>query len=566
MADLPVEVPKTSILARAADTSENPLESNFLMGFARLPVVRQLGLLISLAASVAVGVSFVLWMRDPEYQVLEGVSPAQRSQVSNILQANNIPWHIDQSSGMLMVPQNRVHEARMQMAAGGAVVDGSRKGCEILFEEQSFGTSQRIEKARIIRCLEGELARSIETFNIVLKARVLLAMPKPTVFIRDHPTPTASVNLVLMGGPQSMTIDQVRAVMNLVAGAVPELLMNDVTVVDQTGNTLSRKAQDPGLEQSEANQRLIRNFEASKKEKIANLLVPIIGSNHFRAEVSAEMDFTFVEETQEMFNPDLPSTRSELLIEERRGEIELAQGVPGGLSNQPPGITQVPETAGAAVAPGRAAATGQRTRRETRKNYELDRSISHTRYPVGTISLMTVSVAVDHVAEVDEQSGETTYVPREQAELEQLTALVKDAIGYNSARGDTVTLINYPFVQIPIEISEPMPFWMMPWFIDIVKQLLGGLALLILIMGLLRPLIRNVKEVGAEVKANRALVSNAAAASLAGGDGSAQLAGGSTGALSAPRYGPRMEEVQGLIAEDPARVAQVVKRWATSDE
>lgn len=179
---------------------------------------------------------------------------------------------------------------------------------------------------------------------------------------------------------------------------------------------------------------------------------------------------------------------------------------------------------------------------------------------------MTVSVAVDHVAIVDEPSGETTYVPREQLELEKLTASVKDAIGYNAARGDTVTLISYPFVRIPLELSEPIPFWMMPWFIDIVKQLLGGLALLFLIMGLLRPLIRNVKEVGAEVKANRALVVNAAAAGLAGGDGAAKLAGGSAAALTAPRYGPRMEEVQGLIAEDPARVAQVVKRWAVSDE
>ena len=185
---------------------------------------------------------------------------------------------------------------------------------------------------------------------------------------------------------------------------------------------------------------------------------------------------------------------------------------------------------------------------------------------MGTISRITVSVAVDHVAQLDEANGVTTYVAREQAELEQLTALVKNAVGYNSARGDTVTMISYPFVQIQLELSEPIPFWMQSWFLDIVKQLLGGLALLILIMGLLRPLIRNVKEVGAEVKANRALVANAAVASLAGGDGAGQLAGGKTAALAAPRYGPKMQEVQGLIAADPARVAQVVKRWAVSDE
>ncbi len=266
------------------------------------------------------------------------------------------------------------------------------------------------------------------------------------------------------------------------------------------------------------------------------------------------------------FNPDLSSIRSELLIEERRGEAELSQGVPGSLSNQPPGAAQVPETADGDGLTSAPAATGRRTRRESQRNYELDHSISHTRFPVGTISRQSVSVAIDHVAETNAESGETTYVAREQAELDQLTQTIRDAIGYNAARGDTVTLINYPFVRVPVEISEPIPFWMMPWFIDIMKQLMGGLALLILIMGLLRPLIRNVKDVGAEVKANRTLVANAAVTSLSGTDGATQLAGGSAGALAAPRYGPRMKEVQGLIAEDPARVAQVVKRWATSDE
>jgi len=567
MAELPVEVPSRALAAPTAP-AENPLESNFLMGFARLPVVRQLVLLISLAASVAVGVSVVLWMRDPDYRALDGVvSTQQRSRVADILQANNIAYRIDPTSGMLMVPQNQLHEARMKMASSGAVIDGSRKGCEILFEEQGFGTSQRIEKARIVRCLEGELARSIETINIVQAARVHLAIPKPTVFIKDHPTPTATVTLVLMGGPQSMTGDQVRGVMNLVAGAVAELSVDAVTVVDQNGNTLSRKAQDPALEQTDFQLDYVRELEESKKEKITNLLLPIIGPNRFRAEVSAEVDFTFVEETAETFNPDLPSTRSELLIEERRGGAELAQGVPGALSNQPPGAAQAPETVGDALLSSASAATGQRTRTETRRNFELDRSISHTRYSVGTISRLTVSVVVADVAELNQESGETSYVPREEAELEKLTVLVKNAIGYNAARGDTVTLINAAFVQVPIELSEPVPFWMQPWFIDIVKQLLGGLALLILVMGLLRPLIRNVKEVGAEVKANRALVTNAAAASLTGGDGAVQLAGGQVrAALAAPRYGPRMEEVQGLIAEDPARVAQIVKRWATSDE
>ena len=566
MAELPVEVPNRA-LAAPTTPAENPLESNFLMGFARLPVVRQLVLLISLAASVAVGVSVVLWMRDPDYRALDGVvSTQQRSRVADILQANNIPYRIDPTSGMLMVPQDRLHEARMKMASGGAVVDGSRKGCEILFEEQGFGTSQRIEKARIVRCLEGELARSIETINIVQAARVHLAIPKPSVFIKDHPTPTATVKLILMGGPQSMTGDQVRGVMNLVAGAVAELSVDAVTVVDQNGNTLSRKAQDPALEQTDFQLEYVRELEESKREKIANLLLPIIGPNRFRAEVSAEVDFTSVEETAETFNPDLPSTRSELLIEERRGGAELAQGIPGGLSNQPPGAAQVPETASDAIASGASRETGQRIRTEARKNFELDRSISHTRHSVGTITRLTVSVVVADVAKLNQESGETTYVPREDAELEQLTVLVKNAVGYNSARGDTVTLINAAFVQVPIELSEPVPFWMQPWFIDIAKQLLGGLALLILVMGLLRPLIRNVKEVGAEVKANRALVTNATTASLIGGDGAVQLAGVQARALAAPRYGPRMEEVQGLIAEDPARVAQVVKQWANSDE
>ena len=309
----------------------------------------------------------------------------------------------------------------------------------------------------------------------------------------------------------------------------------------------------------------IRGLEESKKTKIANLLQPIVGVNQFRAEVNAEVDFTVVEETQETYNPDLPSMRSELLIEERRTGADLVQGIPGALSNQPPGVAQAPETAQGASATSNSTATGNRIHSESQKNYELDRSISHTRHSVGAISRLTVSVVVADTAVVDPESGEVTYVERAEAELESLTGMVKDAIGYNPARGDNVSLIRAPFIQVPMELSEPVPFWMMSWFIDIVKQLLGGLALLILVMGLLRPLIRNVKEVGAEVKASRALAANTAAAGLSGAEAAAQL-GVQARAITGPRFGPKMEEVQGLIAEDPERVAQVVKRWATSDE
>lgn len=562
MADLPVEIDAGS----TATTSDANAGGDFLRGYATLPIVRQLGLMLALAATVAVGVSVVLWMREPDYKPLTGIGSARQvNAAAEALQAANIPYRLDDSSGMLLVPAEVLHQARMKIAGVGGL-SGDQEGFELLDKDQGFGVSQFMETNMFRRSLEGELARSITSINAVQHARVHLAIPKSTAFLRDQRTPTASVTVGLAPG-QSLSNGQVRAIMNLVAGAVSELTADHVTVVDQSGQLLSGQDDDTAQGGTDRQFKYVQQVESNLREKVRNILLPTVGANRFTAEVAADVDFTWVEETEELFNPDQPALRSEQTSNEQRVGETSDGGVPGAVSNQPPAVAVAPQTLEEVVPAGAAAPATppSRSRSEATRNFELDRTISHTRHQIGRVTRLTVSVLVDDLPAPGAEEGKVSYVPWKEADLERLTALVKNSIGYNAARGDTVTVINSPFLEEHMEPVEPVPFWTQAWFIDVVKKVVGGLLVLALVLGLLRPLYKNLSRAGSSAASSDAAMARLVAMRGTGDRYYGGLDSGQ-GLLGGPAHQSQLATVRGLVAENPARVAQVVKHWVSKDE
>lgn len=546
-------------------------QSDLLDGLGSLGLLRQLGLMIGLAASVAIGFAVVLWSQGEEYVPLyTNLERMDPTDVLNVLQSSQIEHKVDSKTGALLVPADRIHDARLKMASAGISPDGSF-GFEMLDKEQPLGSSQFMENARFKRGLEGELARTISSIRKVRSARVHLAIPKSSAFIRDERKPSASVFLDLYTG-SAINGEQVRAIANLVASSIPELRLEDVTVVDQRGKLLSNFEVDQDMAVANRQLEYTKQLESGLVKRIGSLLEPLLGIDRFRAEVSADIDFTQVEQTDEVFNPDLPAMRSEQTIEESRG-AGAGGGIPGALSNQPPAEGQAPEQATAEAGAAAARANGN-SRKQAVRNYELDRTISHTRHQVGRIRRLTVAVLVDNLTKVDEDSGEQTSVPMSQQEIERLEVLIKDVVGFDVTRGDSVSIVNSQFIpkpaleEIPIEET---PIYMQPWVQSLAKQLAGILFALFVVFGVLRPVMKSLTSSAREV---RELEAQRALGDLSGdlgedlSDETVTLSGGDSMLLAGPNqdYEQKVTAIKGLVAEDPGRVAQVVKKWVASSE
>lgn len=539
-----------------ADNATAPFE-----GFVHLPVVRQLGLMFGLAASVALGVAVVLWSQEPNYGVLYGnLSSKDATQVMDVLQKEGVKYKLDEKTGALMVPSSAVHDVRIKLASQG-LPHSAAVGLDMLQQKQEFGTSQFLETARYQHALEGELARSVMTLNNVEHARIHLAMPKQTAFVRERQQPSASVLVSLYPG-RTLEEGQVAAITHMVAASIPNMEPSRVTVVDQNGRLLSSKKQADNVAVNQEQFDYSRKLEDSYIERIENILAPIVGLNGVRAQVSAEVDFTVTEQTQESYNPDLPALRSEQVYDERSSGPG-AEGVPGALSNTPPGAATVPERVagqpGAAAAP---VASGKSTSRAT-KNYELDRTISHSKLASGQVKRLSVAVVIDDKQSVND-AGEVVREPRTQEELDRITALVREAVGANTQRGDTVNVINASFqmAQAVEALPEP-PLWKQPWVLDISKQVLGALVVILLLFGVLRPILRSLASVKPQAEA---------AMAAAGGPGLAEdqvsLGGPQSGAMQLPgpaSYEQNISMIRDMAKQDPKHVAQVIKTWVASD-
>jgi flagellar M-ring protein FliF len=531
-------------------------------GFSELPGWRQAGLIIGVALAVALVIGLALWSQKPTYGKLYGGLPDKDAGlVIEALQQMQIPYEIEQMSGDIQIATERVHEVRMALAAQG-LPKGGGVGFELLEKEQGFGTSEFIQLARHQRAIEGELARTIETIESVQRARVHLAIPKRSVFIRDRQDPTASVMVQLLPG-RALEQGQVRAIVHMVASSVPSMVATNVKVVDQEGRLLTAEEPSAEIEVTGKQYDYTRKIERDLVKRIEDILMPVVGAGAMRAQVSAELDFTVTEQTRESYNPDLAAVRSEQRVEERRGAGAGIGGVPGALTNQPPGGGVAPEVADQlGTADGGEGGKGSSSSQLVR-NYEVDRTVSHTRLATGTIQRLSVAVVVDDRRGIDEE-GNPVRTPLNDEEIERISSLVREAIGFNAQRGDSVNVINAAFVDDGVdEVVEPVPIWREQWFWELAKQLLGGLAILFVIFGVLRPILNSLAQRGAE---SSALAASVGETDMALEDERVSLTTDQPAALTGPSNSElQLEAVKGIVAQDPKIVAQTLKIWLSED-
>jgi flagellar M-ring protein FliF len=558
-----------------ATTDEKPGSRLDLKQLARTPASRQLLLLVGVAAAVALGVAVVLWSRGPNYGLLyAGLEQKDAAAVTQALQASNTPYTLGADGTSIMVPASDLAAVRLKLAAQG-LPQGSAATAVAPGTDSPFGMSDLAERTRYQQMLETDLGNTIAGLQSVRAARVHLALPKPSAFIRDNHDASASVLVTLYPGRQ-LDASQVAAIVHLVASSVPNLDPKQVSVVDQQGQLLTTT--DPGSASAigDTRLRLATRIENTYAQRIEQLLTPLVGPGKVRAQVYADLDFSQTEKATETFDHEHPALRSEQTNSEQHvGEASDGQ-VPGALSNQPPNTVAQPTAAkpGAGKGAGKTATTAQAsgpsdTSSSATRNYELDRTISHVSDPAGRLARLTVAVVVDNKS-VAGDKGAPKSVPFTPQELEHLTTLTRNAVGYSEARGDSVSVINQPFHQDPdAEVAAPaQPFWERPGMLDLIKQGAGILVALLVAFGLLRPLLRGLSR---SPSASREL------AVAAGGPGAPTISvrvddkedldepvrlGGVPPQLA---YEQRIGVARRMVSENPKQVAQVVKSWVGED-
>ncbi len=531
------------------DLSKTEKLSGPFLGMTELPIVRQIGLMLGLAASIALGVAIVIWSQKPNFAVLySGMKHSDISEISQVLNREGIKFKAEMDTGTLLVDSSMLDKAKLELAADG-LPKGNSVGYEMLKNEEGFGTSSFLQNARYHRAKEEELARTIATMAAVRNARVHLALPKETAFLRDRKQASASVMLEVASG-STLSKRQVASIVHLVASSIDNLAPENVTVVDADGSLLSKHNSPDGMELSDSQFEYTRKIEHHYSNRIENILIPIVGKNKVRAQVVANIDFTRSEVTRESFIPDPQAVRSKDQFEEQMTGSNVDSGVPGALSNEPPGAGQAPEK----IVPGQAnTATTQlpgKNQRRSTTNYELDRMITHTKTNPAFVKRLSVAVVVDD-KQVKSDAGEITTKPYTPEELTQLTRLVKEAIGFNTLRGDTVNIINSTFIQSEkLDPLPEIPVWQQSWFWEIVKQVAAGLGVLFIVFGVLKPTLRGLSAYSGIKKHDDNLADD-------------QLTLNESGSALPPphSYEDDLSSAKALASQEPKLVAQVVKNW-----
>lgn len=533
----------------------------------------------ALAFAIALVVGVILWSRQPDYAVLfSNLEEKDGGAVVASLQQQNVPYKFSENGNAILVPSSQVHDLRLRMAAQG-IPKGGLVGFELM-ENQKLGLSQFHEQVNFQRALEGELSRTISAIASVAAARVHLAIPKQTAFLRDEQKPTASVMVHLHTG-RALDPTQIAGIVHLIASSVPQLTNDNVSVIDQNGNLLTKKP-DPLRANGalDASQILYtRELEEGFIERVNAILTPLFGKGNFRAQVSADVDFNITEQTAETYRPNPSpeqSIRSQQSSESQTREL-APQGVPGALTNQPP----VPATAPVTTPPvAGTAGAGQppiTTNKSATINYELDKTVQHTRKALGQIRRLSVAVAVNQREEKD-KSGALKPVPLSDEERQRIEKLVGDAVGYNKERGDTLSVASSPFVAS----QEPeTPLWKDPDNQALLKELIKYLVIAGVIafvaFGVIRPLLRQVlpqpepKEDEAAIAAAAAQAAAEGEEAEAGEEGEGEEGEGAEVELSpeaAARlaYEEKLAKVLALARNNPKVISNLIKEWMGSNE
>jgi flagellar M-ring protein FliF len=517
-----------------------------------VPGLRQLVLLVGVAAAVAAAVWLVIWSQGQSYTVLYGqLSERETGQVMDALTAAGIEFKLN-PAGAVMVPESKTQEARIRLASQG-LPQSDALGIEMIQKDSALGTSSMMEAARYQSALETELARTIGKVQGVQGARVHLALPKPSVFLRDQRKATASVMLQLYPG-RRLDPGQVAAVVHLIASSVPELESKDVTVVDQAGTLLSSPDEDGAAAASNKEFEYTRKLEESYQRRIVEILEPMLGSGRVHATVTADMDFTVTEQTRENYDPQKTVVRSEQTANDERKGGDGAQGIPGALSNQPPGTAGAPAAAQSTAAAVTVAPSSTSTR--STRNFEVDRVLSYVKQPIGTIKRLSIGVVLDDWQKVD-KDGKSTTSRMTDADIKRFTELVRESVGFKAERGDQISVINQAFKSpVPPGPADGVSMFEQPWLYSVIKQVVGvGLVLLVAFL-VLKPLMSNL------TKPTRRLV---AAGSKQAAESQSE-GGNAAGAIKlSPSFEQQVAAARTLVGQDPKRAAQVVKEWVATD-
>jgi flagellar M-ring protein FliF len=539
--------------------------------------LKPLILLVGVAAAVAAGVGVMLWSVGPTYSLLyANLGGEDAAQITQALDSARIAYKLDDGGQSISVPSEQLAAARLKLAAQGLPEGGG--GVNSITKDPGFGVSAFMESARYQHALETELARTIASLQNVQGARVHLAMSRQSAFVSDRRPGSASVFLQLKAG-RRLDEEQVQAIANLVASSIPELQASQVTVVDQSGRLLSAPNTDSDTAMRDKMFEFAHRLEESYAQRIQELLTPLVGPGRVRAQVVAQVDMSTTEQTREQYNPQSQVVRSESTSEEAaKNGSNNAGGVPGALTNQPPqpgvalppGSTpqaaqsgpNPPGTNAAGAAPnnsGTTLVTGpDSTSKQSTRNYEIDRTMAYTRSPAGKVTRLSVAVLIDNLRSTD-KDGKVTESPLPPEQIERLTALVRDAVGFEQARGDSVNVVNSSFLGTPVAEEgelESVPLWEKAWVQTLAKVLAGVIVLLIIIFSVLKPLTKGLVNA-----AKSPMLRQGALATAAAGAGM-----GAPPEAPAIAYEQQVAQARGLVAADPKRGAQVVKAWVAKDE
>ena len=521
-------------------------------------IVSQLSILFGLAAVLALSVAVIMWAMKPEYTpLMENLSDADVAALSTLLANNEIPFKVDNVTGNLLVANDRKHAARL-LASSEGLPNSSPTGFELLKQDSSLGTSQFIENARYQHALETELSRSISAMRNIDTARVHLALPKRSAFVRRQDKSSASVMVKVSAG-RELDKGQVTSIVHLVASSVPYLDRGNVTLVDQWGHLLSTTNDDARFEFSQKQFAYKTEIEQSYVKRIESMLAPIFGFGRIKVQVNADMDFTQIESTQELFDSNGDNVRSEQIIRQEQIGTTTPIGIPGALTNQPPAAGVIdPENPEAEAA----AAPPSNTNQNSVRNYELDKTIRHVMQPVGEIQRMSVAVIADDWVTVSDE-GEQVRTPLSEEDINIISGIVREAIGFNDARGDSVSVYNKSFQTIDVEELPEMPIWKQDWFVTVIKQALAGIAILLIIFTIVKPTMKTLrgKHLALQpenVQSINLLVDDS-------DDPGQRDSKDNTKALGSPNYVEQLAMAKQLVHQDSRQVAKVVKNWVAEN-
>ncbi|KJR29459.1 flagellar M-ring protein FliF [Vibrio navarrensis] len=539
--------------------------SKFDMAVGDLDLLRQIVLVVSISICVALIVMLFFWVKEPEMRPLGIFETEELIPVLDHLDQQKINYKLDGNT--ILVEASEFNSIKLDMVRSG-LNQNTQAGDDILLQDMGFGVSQRLEQERLKLSRERQLAKAIEEMKQVRKARVLLALPKQSVFVRHNQEASASVFLTL-GTGANLKQQEVDSIVDMVASAVPGMKTSRVTVTDQHGRLLNSGSQDPVSAARRKEQELERSQEQMLREKIDSVLIPILGFGNYTAQVDIEMDFSAVEQTRKAFDPNTPATRSEYALEDYNN-ANMVAGVPGALSNQPPADASIPQDV-AQMKDG--SVTGQGSvRKESTRNFELDTTISHERKQTGIVTRQTVSVAIKDRAALNPDNGNVTYTPRSEAEINAIRQVLIGTVGFNENRGDLLNVLSMQFAEQEPEKLADVPIWEHPNFNDWVRWFASALVIIVVVLVLIRPAMKKLLNPASDDE-NEMYGPDGLPI---GADGETSLIGSDIESSELFEFGSSIDlpnlhkdedvlkAVRALVANEPELAAQVVKNWMTN--